>query len=134
MPSRQNVEGSWERDVSLSRLNHRAWVLKEQMLSANVLYFGQTELHWSTVGPRVDGLERIRENQPTTSLRQNMFDARPSRMSTNVPIGQHIYLDDEEYFLNEHVSGVLSAADVEAKNHLSRPHIKPWWDMVKLYT
>ena len=134
MPSRQKVEGSWERDVSLSRLNHRAWVLQEQMLSANVLYFGQTELHWTTGGPRVDGVERTRENQLATSLRQDMFDARPSKMFTNVPIGRHIYLDDEEYFLNERVSGLLSAADVEAKNHLSRPHIKPWWDMVELYT
>lgn len=96
------------------------------MLSANVLCFGQTELHWSTGGPRADGVEQTRENQLITSLRQDMFDARPSRMFTNVAVGRHIYLDDEEYFLNERGSGLLSAADVEAKNHHSRPHIKPW--------
>ncbi|KAM0796128.1 heterokaryon incompatibility protein-domain-containing protein, partial [Usnea florida] len=103
MPRLNQARYSWERDVKYSRLNNRAWVLQEQIMSPNVVYFGETQLYWRTGTARVDKVDTISDSQLAILSEDVMYKPRTQN-------------------------------NQEAESYMSRPHVKPWWDMIEIYT
>ena len=76
MPRLNQARYSWERDVKYSRLNNRAWVLQEQIMSPNVVYFGETQLYWRTGTTSVDKVDTISDSQLAILSEDVMYKPR----------------------------------------------------------
>ena len=174
MPRLNRARYSWERDVKYSRLNSRTWVLQEQIMSPNVIYFGETQLYWRTGTTSVDKVDTISDSQLAILSEDVMYkprtqnsrlerylegaespagDRRPTQLPYPKPkfrwwwpwpnwwwkfmelnptrafITTELMLSSDD---SQPVS--LHAIDHEAESYMSRPYVKPWWDMIEVYT
>ena len=174
MPRICQARYSWERDVKYSRLNNGAWVLQEQIMSPNVVYFGETQLHWKTGTTSIDRVDTISDSQLAILSEDVMFKPRTQNSRLNHYLeGDDLQADDrgptqppypkpkfrwwwpwprwwwgvmqfyfmrtfittERTFLSDDSRPVsLQSIDQEAESYMSRPYVKPWWDLIEIYT
>lgn len=138
IPRANIAEDAENRDVLQSRLNHRAWVLQEQIMSPNVLYFGQTGLHWATRGLESNAFERpeMKHSQFEALADPNLNQKVEDMYKEKTPV-----LFDWSVRIGAKIRNMLSAkletsgqSESNFQSTLSRYHTHYWWNVLNDYT